>query len=120
MRVGEKQAGLVLYILGIALPIAKPPVERPACIDVVTGEVCKGVDLFFLILEVGLMMSGAVFLMLSQDFRNDHERNGWLGIATGLGIAFVSGYSGLEVLALFGVILATIGLLVYKYGRMNP
>ncbi|AFK22996.1 hypothetical protein [Pyrococcus sp. ST04] len=119
MKITEKQAGLALYIFGIGLAVIRPPVERLACINLVTGEVCRGINPFFLILEIGLIMSGAVFLMLSQNFYNVHERNGWLGVVTGLGIAFVGGYSGLRILALFGITLATIGLLMYKYGRVK-
>ncbi|NJE09464.1 hypothetical protein [Thermococcus sp. MAR1] len=112
----KKLAGLMVYLLGIGLGVAKPPVERLACMKVPSGEVCTGVNTPLLLIELGLVMVGALLLGLDHGFKNDHELNGWLGVAIGLGTAFIGGYSEIWVVFLFGVALATLGLLLYKVG----
>jgi len=114
---GKKIVGFVLYFIGIALGIARPPVERLACMKIPSGEVCEGINTPSLLIELGIIMVGALLMGLGHGFRNNHELNGWLGISMGLGIAIVGGYSGIDVLLLFGAALATVGLLVYKLGR---
>ncbi|RLF91241.1 hypothetical protein DRN82_02515 [Thermococci archaeon] len=114
-----KWAGLIVYLLGIALSIVRPPLDRLACIDMTTGQVMTGINPFFLVLELGLIMVGALFLALNHEFKNYHERNGWLAVSTGLGFAFVGGYSKIYELLLFGIALATLGIIVYKIGRVK-
>ncbi|CAD5244853.1 hypothetical protein [Thermococcus camini] len=114
---GKKVVGLMVYLLGIGLGIAKPPVERLACMKVPSGEVCTGVNTPLLLIELGLVAVGALLLGLDHGFKNDQELNGWLGVSTGLGFAIIGGYARITELLLFGVALATIGLLVYKVGR---
>jgi len=113
---GRKVAGFALYFLGIALGIARPPVERLACMKLPSGEVSKGINTPLLLIEVSLIMVGALFVGLGHRFKNRHELNGWLGVATGLGIAFVGGYARITELFAFGVVLTTLGLFVYKIG----
>ena len=112
----KKLGGLLLYISGVGLGIVRPPVERLACMVVPSGEVCTGINTPLLAVELVLVMLGALVVGFSSDFRNTHQLNGWLGVATGLGVAIVGGYAGLDVLALFGAALATIGLILYKWG----
>ncbi|WP_461866442.1 hypothetical protein [Thermococcus sp.] len=114
---GKKIAGFVLYFLGIAMGIAKPPVERLACIRLPSGEVCKGINTPLLAIELGLVMLGSLLFGLSHNFRNTHELNGWLGVATGLGMGIIGGYAGIDSLLLLGALLATFGLILYKLGR---
>ncbi|AMM54643.1 hypothetical protein [Pyrococcus kukulkanii] len=112
-----KLAGLVVYLLGIALSVVRPPLERLACIDMTTGQVMTRINPFFLVLELSLIMVGSLFLALNHEFKNYHERNGWMAVSTGLGFAFVGGYSEIYELSLFGVVLAILGMIVYKIGR---
>ncbi|ASJ16465.1 hypothetical protein A3L04_04935 [Thermococcus chitonophagus] len=112
-----KLAGLGVYLLGIALSVVRPPLERLACINMTTGQVMTRINPFFLVLELGLIMIGALFIALNYEFKNYHERNGWLAVSTGLGFAFIGGYSKIYELFLFGVVLATLGIIVYKIGR---
>ncbi|AEH24102.1 hypothetical protein PYCH_04120 [Pyrococcus yayanosii CH1] len=113
----KKLAGLMVYLLGTGLGIAKPPIERLACMEVPSGDVCTGVNTPLLILELGLVMMGALLMGLSHGFKNHHELNGWLGVSSGLGVAIIGSYAGIMELFLLGVTLATLGLLVYKVGR---
>jgi len=121
MRVNEmnytKLGGLLVYLSGIGLGIARPPVERLACMEVPSGEVCTGINTPLLVIELFLVMLGAILMAFSTDFRNTRQLNGWLGVATGLGIAFVGGYAGLGALTIFGAALATLGLILYKWGE---
>ncbi|ASJ05120.1 MULTISPECIES: hypothetical protein [Thermococcus] len=112
-------AGGLAYLLGIGLSLVRPPIERLACVEVPSGRVCTGVNTPLLLIELGLVVVGALLLGLDHGFKNDHELNGWLGVAIGLGTAFIGGYSGIWVVFLFGVALATLGLLVYKVGRVK-
>jgi len=114
---GKKPIGFTLYFLGIALGITKPPVERLACMKLPGGEVCRGINTPLLLVELGFIMIGALLIGFGHEFKNRRELNGWLGVATGLGIAIVGGCSQITELFGFGVVLATIGLLVYKFGR---
>jgi len=116
---GRDVAGFALYFLGIALGIARPPVERLACMRLPSGEVCRGINPPLLIIELGIVTAGALLVGLGHGFENRHELNGWLGVATGLGMAFVGGYAGITELLAFGVVLATIGLFVYKIGGLR-
>ncbi len=119
MGAKERLAGLALYLGGIVLSILRPPVDRMACMRVPGGEVPEGINPFFLIVELFLIMLGSAILSLDHEFRNYHVRNGWVGLTTGLGVAFIGGYSGLEMIFAFGVLLATIGLFLYKIGGMK-
>lgn len=116
MKVNEKLAGGIIYALGLALAVVRPPVDRLACTVLPSGEACTGINPFFLTLYVGLVMVGSLLVALGHPFKNTHERNGWLGVAGGVGTAFIGGYSGLMEVALFGAILAILGLLLYKLG----
>lgn len=113
---GKKIGGFVLYFLGIGLGILMPPVERLACMMVPSGEVCTGINILLLTIGLTLMMLGALLISLSHFFKSSHQFNGFLGVATGLGIGLIGGYAGLNALALFGVVLATLGLILYKAG----
>lgn len=115
----KKAVGGLFYFLGVAVGIARPPVERLACMKLPSGEVCRGINTPLLLAELGLIMAGALLMGLGHRFKNEHELNGWLGVATGLGMAFVGGYAKITELFAFGVVLATIGLLVYKLGRVK-
>ena len=119
MGAEKRIAGLALYLGGIVLSVLRPPVDRMACMTVPGGEVPKGVNPFFLTVELFLVMLGSVILSFDHEFRNYHMRNGWIGLTAGIGVAFMDGYSGLEAIFAFGVILATIGLLLYKIGGMR-
>ena len=112
----KKRVGFVVYHAGIGLGIARPPVERLACMVVPSGEVWTRINTPLLVIELLLVMIGALLMGLSSDFRNTHQLNGWLGVATGLGVAIVGGYAGLDALALFGAALGTLGLILYKLG----
>jgi len=113
---GKKIGGFFLYFLGIGLGIVMPPVERLACMMVSSGEVCTGINILLLTIELSLMMLGALLISLSHFFKSSHHFSGFLGVSTGLGIALIGGYAGLNALALFGVALATLGLILYKAG----
>ena len=119
MGVEERIAGLALYLGGIVLSILRPPVDRMACMTVPGGEVQEGINPFFLTVELFLIMLGSVILSFDHEFRNYRMRNGWIGLTAGIGVAFMGGYSGLEMIFAFGVLLATIGLLLYKIGGMR-
>ena len=119
MRVEERIAGLAFYLSGIVLSILRPPVDRMACMTVPGGEVQEGINSFIFTVELFPIMLGSVIFSLDHEFRNYHMRNGWIGLATGLGVAFMGGYSGLEAIFAFGVLLATIGLFLYKIGGMR-
>jgi len=112
----KKLAGFVVYFAGISLGIVRPPVERLACMVVPSGEVCTGINTPLLVIELLLVMLGALLVGFSNDFRNTHQLNGWLGVATGIGTAIVGGYAGIDALTLFGAVLATLGLILYKLG----
>ncbi len=113
----KKLAGLMVYLLGIGLGVAKPPVERLACMKVPSGEVCTGINTSLLLIELGLVAVGALLLGLGHGFKNDHELNGWLGLSSGLGIAIIGGYSSILSLFVFGATLSILGLVLYKVGR---
>ncbi|QDA32544.1 hypothetical protein FH039_11075 [Thermococcus indicus] len=115
----KKAFGGFLYLLGLALGFLRPPIERLACMKIPSGEACTGINMPLLAVELGFIMAGALLMGLGHGFKNPHELNGWLGVAIGLGTAFVGGYSGIWVVFLFGVSLATLGLLVYKVGRVK-
>ncbi|EHR79318.1 hypothetical protein OCC_07526 [Thermococcus litoralis DSM 5473] len=119
MRIGEKVAGGVLYALGLILAILRPPMDRAACTVLPGGEVCEAINPFFLTLEVGLVMAGSLFVALGYPFKNARQLNGWLGVASGLGIAFVGGYAGLKGIVIFGAALATLGIILYKLGGLK-
>ncbi len=114
---GKKIAGFILYFFGIAMGIAKPPVERLACVKLPSGEVCTGINTPLLLVELGLVMAGALLMGLEHHFKSGHELNGWLGVATGIEIAIIGGYAGLGALTIFGAALATLGLILYKWGE---
>ncbi|MBP1911172.1 hypothetical protein [Thermococcus stetteri] len=116
MEINEKLAGGVLYALGLALSFLKPPIDRAAGTVLPSGGVCTTINPFFLTLYVGLVVVGSLLISLGHTFRNTHERSRWLGVASGVGIAFIGSYAGLNEAALFGAVLATIGLLLYKLG----
>ncbi len=115
----RKTAGFGLYFTGILLGILKPPIERLACMILPSGEVCTGINTPLLALELGLVMFGSVLAGLSHGFRNTQQLNGWLGLTTGLGAAFIGGHSGIWSLFLFGVVLSTLGLMLYRVGRQK-
>ncbi|WP_010478566.1 hypothetical protein [Thermococcus zilligii] len=117
MRADERILGVLLYAGGIALALFRPPVDRAACITVPEGKAVRGVNPFFLALELGLVMVGSV--LLSQDLKNSHARNGWVGVTSGLGIAIIGGCADLHEVFLFGVALAVLGLLVKVGGKKN-
>ncbi len=114
----KKPMGWVLYLLGIVLGIAKPSVERLACMAIPSGKVPTRVNVSLLTGELGLMMLGSLLIGLSHGFKNTHRLNGWLAVSSGLGTAIIAGYAGIEGLLLFGVVLATLGLVVYNLGRV--
>ncbi len=119
MRAVEGLLGLILYLSGILLAVIRPPVDRMACMTVPGGKVAEAVNPFFLTVEVGLVLAGSVLLSAGHNFKSGFTKLGWIGVASGLGIAFVGGYSGLRVVFLFGVLLATFGLTIYKFGGMK-
>ncbi|WP_297459882.1 hypothetical protein [Thermococcus sp.] len=119
MRAVERVAGIILYIGGIVMALFYPPLERAACMTVPGGKVAGAVNPFFLTVEVGLVLAGSVLLSAGHNFKSGFTKLGWIGVASGLGIAFVGGYSGLRVVFLFGVLLATFGLAIYKFGGMK-
>ncbi|ASJ05872.1 hypothetical protein [Thermococcus pacificus] len=119
MNADERIPGALLYTGGIVLAFLRPPVDRIACITVPGGKVTSGINPFFLALEFGLVMVGSVLLALKHDFKNSHAKNGRISVASGLGVAFIGGYSGLRAVLLFGVMLATFGLVLYKVGGMR-
>lgn len=112
----KKLVGFVIYFAGIGLGIARPPIERLACMVVPSGEVWTRINTPLLVIELLLVMLGALLMGLSGDFRNTHKLNGWLGVSTGLGAGIIGGYAGIDTLTLFGVALATLGLILYKLG----
>jgi hypothetical protein len=116
MRISEKVAGGVLYALGVILAILRPPMDRAACTVLPGGEVCEAINPFFFVLEIGLVILGALLVALGYPFKNARQLNGWLGVASGLGIAFVGGYAGLKEMVIFGAALATLGIIIYKLG----
>ncbi|CAB49551.1 hypothetical protein [Pyrococcus abyssi] len=109
--------GLFLYFLGLGLAIVKPPVVRLACMDISTGRVLTDIDPFFLVIELGFIFVGSYLMALSHKFKSVHAMNGFIALASGIGAAFVGFYSDIFVLALFGAVLATIGLITYKLSR---
>ncbi|WP_297466964.1 hypothetical protein [Thermococcus sp.] len=115
----KKPMGLVLYLLGIGLGIARPPLERLACMAIPSGKVLTRVNVPLLTVELALIMLGSLLIGLSHDFKNTHRLNGWLAVSSGLGTAIIAGYAGIESLFLFGVVLATLGLVVYNLGRVT-
>ncbi|WP_297476928.1 hypothetical protein [Thermococcus sp.] len=119
MKAGEELLGLVLYLSGILLAVVRPPVDRMACMTVPGGKVAEAVNPFFLTAEVGLVLAGSVLLSAGHNFKSGFTKLGWIGVASGLGVAFVGGYSGLRAVFLFGVLLATLGLVLYKLGGMR-
>jgi len=56
----------------------------------------------------------AMLLPLDHELKNNRGKSGWMGIASGLGLAFVGGCSGLWAVLIFGALLATLGIAVYK------
>ncbi|AMQ18307.1 hypothetical protein [Thermococcus peptonophilus] len=119
MNINEKLAGEVLYALALVLSVIRPPVDRLACTVLPSGEVCTGINPFFLTLHLGLVMIGSLLVALGHPFKNTHERNGWLGVVSGLGIAIIGGFSELNEVVIFGALLATLGLLLYKLGGLK-
>ncbi len=119
MKAVERVAGMILYLGGIVLTLLYPPVERAVCMTAPGGNVAEAVNPFFLTVEVGLVLIGSAFLSAGHNFRNSFAKLGWIGVASGLGVAFVGGYSGLRAVFLFGVLLATFGLAIYKFGGMK-
>ena len=119
MRAVEGLLGLILYLSGILLAVVRPPVDRMAGMIVPGGKVAEAVNPFFLTVEVGLVLAGSVLLSAGHNFKSGFTKLGWIGVASGLGIAFVGGYSGLRAVFLFGVLLATFGLAIYKFGGMK-
>jgi hypothetical protein len=116
MKVNEKLAGGMLYALGLALAVVRPPVDRLTCTVLPSGETCMGINPFFLTLYIGLVMVGSLLVVLGYPFKNAHERNGWLGVASGVGIAFIGSHAGLVEVIIFGIVLTILGLLLYKLG----
>ncbi|WP_346765927.1 hypothetical protein [Thermococcus sp. 21S7] len=82
----KKTAGGLVYFLGVALGMLRPPVERLACMKLPSGEVCRGINTPLLLIEFGLIMAGALLIGLGHRFKNGHELNGWLGVTTGIGM----------------------------------
>lgn len=116
MKVDEKLAGGVFYALGLALSVIRPPIDRAACTVLPSGEACTTINPFFFALYTGLVMFGSLLIALGHSFKNVRTRNGWLGVSSGLGIAIIGGFSGLNEVVIFGALLATLGLLLYKLG----
>ncbi|WP_297550659.1 hypothetical protein [Thermococcus sp.] len=94
----KKPMGLVLYLMGIGLGIARPPLERLACMAIPSGKVLTRVNVPLLTVELALIMLGSLLIGLSHDFKNTHRRNGWLAVSSGLGTAIIAGYAGIESL----------------------
>ncbi|ACV23909.1 hypothetical protein [Methanocaldococcus fervens] len=115
----KKVGGLLIYFSGICLGIIKPPIERLACIKIPSNEVCIGINTNMLAFELALIIIGALLMGISGNFKNSFQLNGWLSITTGLGAAIIGGYAGIYPLIIFGVILATLGLILYKLKANN-
>ncbi|WP_367884414.1 hypothetical protein [Thermococcus sp. JCM 11816] len=78
----------VLYALGLALSVIRPPIDRAACTVLPpSGEACTTINPFFFALYIGLVMFGSLLIALGHSFKNARTRNGWLGVSSGLGIA---------------------------------
>jgi len=72
----KKLAGLMVYLLGIGLGVVKPPVERLTCMKVSSGEVCTGINTSPLLIELALVMVGALLLGLDHGFKTPLQ-GGW-------------------------------------------
>ncbi|ASJ00885.1 hypothetical protein [Thermococcus gorgonarius] len=116
MKVNEGILGVLLYTGGILLALFRPPVDRAACITFPGGKGASGINPFFLALELGMVIVGSVLLALEHDFKNSYAKNGWIGVTSGLGAAIIGGHSNITAVFLFGVALATPGLIAYKVG----
>ncbi|AFN03101.1 hypothetical protein PFC_00635 [Pyrococcus furiosus COM1] len=107
----KKLIGGIIYTLGFILTVIRPPVDRVACMTLPGGEVCEGINMFFLLLETGIVLVGATLITLGHNFKSKCKERGWIFLAGGLGIGFIGGYSRILEVALFGAMLVTLGVM---------
>ncbi|AEC51035.1 hypothetical protein PNA2_0117 [Pyrococcus sp. NA2] len=109
--------GLLLYFIGLGVSIVKPPVERLACMDLSTGKVMMGINYPLLLLELGLIFIGSYLMASTHKFKNAHAMSSFMSLASGVGAALIGLSANSLVISLFGIVLAALGLILYKFSR---